>query len=317
MNVVDNNLDALEYSVDNVNMIDVEGIGSPIFIDRLNQLKFYIAYRTCRLKVSLGDCVRINLEIDDDELSTKNEDSVTAGDGYGQILSIFEDNNSEMFIEVRWFLEKNEMNPSNLKKLDLKDNELIESDNLDDIPAGSVAEVIEIRDYSGRQSQSNTFIGHYICRYMETSGTKAIQKISHHSMRQRGMKLSHYGYAYSDYFENEVTDLNTDPYSIAIRNLHISVIPTNLPCRSEERNMLQDYLRRCISTRDFQKPIYISGMPGTGKTATVTATVKALKVEAENGQLAPFQFIDINCLMLKQPTDAYSVLWRSLTGIIS
>ena len=39
---------------DNENMIDAEGIGNPVFIDHLNQLKFYIAYRTCRLKVSLG-----------------------------------------------------------------------------------------------------------------------------------------------------------------------------------------------------------------------------------------------------------------------
>ncbi len=37
--------------------------------------------------------------------------------------------------------------------------------------------------------------------------------------------------------------------------------------------------------------IYISGVPGTGKTASVHAIVRDLKQEAENGQLAPFIYI--------------------------
>ena len=162
---------------DDTNMINAEGLGEPVFIDQLNQLKFFTAYRTCRLKVSLGDCVRINLEVDDDEVIDNNNNNYdSTNDGYAQVLSIFEDKNSEMFIEVRWFLQKSEIissnNYNNMKKLELKDNELVETDSLDDIPAGSVAEIIEIKEFNSKQSKNNNNNnnGSFICRYLETSG---------------------------------------------------------------------------------------------------------------------------------------------------
>lgn len=43
---------------------------------------------------------------------------------------------------------------------------------------------------------------------------------------------------------------------------------------------------------------------GTGKTATVLATINALRKEVAAGQLPDFSFIEINCLRLKSPSDA-------------
>ena len=59
------------------------------------------------------------------------------------------------------------------------------------------------------------------------------------------------------------------------------------------------------------------GMPGTGKTATVLATINELKAEAEQvpSLLPAFDFLEINCLRLQSPAQAYTVLWRGLSGI--
>ena len=43
---------------------------------------------------------------------------------------------------------------------------------------------------------------------------------------------------------------------------------------------------------------------GTGKTATVIAVITALQKEAESGKIPSFHFVEINCLRLKNPTDA-------------
>ena len=60
--------------------------------------------------------------------------------------------------------------------------------------------------------------------------------------------------------------------------------------------------------------IYISGVPGTGKTATVLEVMRKLKRKVDDGRLAPFRFVEINSLKLPSPFHLYSTLWESMTG---
>ena len=52
--------------------------------------------------------------------------------------------------------------------------------------------------------------------------------------------------------------------------------------------------------------MYISGVPGTGKTATVHQVIRTLKEEYEDGDLAPFKYIEINGMKLTEPNQAYA-----------
>ena len=56
----------------------------------------------------------------------------------------------------------------------------------------------------------------------------------------------------------------SDIYSTAIRRLHISVLPGTLPCRTKEKETIIAYLRDGIMKQGHVRPLYISGMPGTG-----------------------------------------------------
>ena len=56
------------------------------------------------------------------------------------------------------------------------------------------------------------------------------------------------------------------------------------------------FLTRCM---------YISGVPGTGKTATVKEVMRAMDVALESGDIPKFHFIEVNGMRLTEPRQAY------------
>ena len=79
--------------------------------------------------------------------------------------------------------------------------------------------------------------------------------------------------------------------------------------------------------------MYVSGIPGTGKTATVTEAVKALRQQESGGEaggggkrrkqgkkgsqeqeLPAFTYIEVNGLRLTDPYQVYTEIYRSLEG---
>lgn len=51
--------------------------------------------------------------------------------------------------------------------------------------------------------------------------------------------------------------------------------------------------------------MYISGVPGTGKTATVTSVINYLLEAAKLGDVPEFQFAKLNGMKLTEPRQAY------------
>ncbi|CAG2227298.1 ORC1 [Mytilus edulis] len=60
--------------------------------------------------------------------------------------------------------------------------------------------------------------------------------------------------------------------------------------------------------------MYISGVPGTGKTATVHEVIRALNKAYEDGELSQFKYISINGMRLTEPRQAYVQILKQLTG---
>ncbi|KAM3960370.1 origin recognition complex subunit 1 [Aphomia sociella] len=57
--------------------------------------------------------------------------------------------------------------------------------------------------------------------------------------------------------------------------------------------------------------MYISGVPGTGKTATVCSALKILKEEVD---LPDFQLVEVNGMRIAEPRQAYVQIYKQLTG---
>jgi origin recognition complex subunit 1 len=103
------------------------------------------------------------------------------------------------------------------------------------------------------------------------------------------------------------------PFQIARNQLHVSSVPAALPCREEEFSTVYSHLEAAI-TDGSGSCIYISGTPGTGKTATVREVVAQLHASVQAEELDDFIFVEINGMKVTDPHQSYSLLWQALRG---
>ncbi len=103
------------------------------------------------------------------------------------------------------------------------------------------------------------------------------------------------------------------PHEIARARLHVSAVPDSLPCREEEYRRILTFLEDAILDGNGAC-FYISGTPGTGKTATVREAIQQLHLRVDHGELDDFKYIEINGMKIADPNQAYSLLWENLSG---
>ncbi|KAE8346639.1 hypothetical protein BDV24DRAFT_175583 [Aspergillus arachidicola] len=103
------------------------------------------------------------------------------------------------------------------------------------------------------------------------------------------------------------------PYRQARTLLHVSTVPTSLPCRKAEFDTVYNHLSAAIM-EGTGTCIYISGTPGTGKTATVREVVAQLNAAVLAEEMDDFIFVEINGMKVTDPHQSYSLLWEALKG---
>jgi len=97
----------------------------------------------------------------------------------------------------------------------------------------------------------------------------------------------------------------------AQQRLHVSAVPESLPCREDEFAEVYTYLDTKLK-EGLGGCYYISGVPGTGKTATVMEVMRCL--QASSDEYPDFNFYSMNGMRLTCPDQAYVEMWRLLTG---
>jgi len=108
-------------------------------------------------------------------------------------------------------------------------------------------------------------------------------------------------------------NFQASPYQLARTQLHVASVPTSLPCRESEFSLVYSHLEAAI-TEGTGTCIYISGTPGTGKTATVREVVSHLDNAVRSDELDDFIFVEINGMKITDPHQSYSLLWEALKG---
>ena len=56
--------------------------------------------------------------------------------------------------------------------------------------------------------------------------------------------------------------------------------------------------------------MYISGVPGTGKTATVHEVIRYLEENKQREQIPDFTFFEINGMKVTQPNQVYVLFYK-------
>ncbi|SGY83361.1 BQ5605_C009g05632 [Microbotryum silenes-dioicae] len=100
------------------------------------------------------------------------------------------------------------------------------------------------------------------------------------------------------------------PFERAKAMLHVSATPDLLPCREHQRNLISSLLGDAVLGQTGTC-LYVHGVPGTGKTATVHSIVRELQ---EDEDMDAFQFVEINGMKIAEPTTAFSLLWEAISG---
>ncbi|EIW84536.1 P-loop containing nucleoside triphosphate hydrolase protein [Coniophora puteana RWD-64-598 SS2] len=115
------------------------------------------------------------------------------------------------------------------------------------------------------------------------------------------------------YTAADLSNVPPDPWLRAQQALHVAARPGALPCRDEEFGKIMRAVEGLVE-EGSGGCVYISGVPGTGKTATVHAVVRELKRRAENNESNPFTYVEINGLRVPEPAAAYTQLWTTLSA---
>ncbi|EFX84900.1 hypothetical protein DAPPUDRAFT_194189 [Daphnia pulex] len=105
----------------------------------------------------------------------------------------------------------------------------------------------------------------------------------------------------------------TSPLGEIRRRLHVAAVPQTLPCREDEFNQIFSYVEGKLSD-GIGGCMYISGVPGTGKTATVNEVIRMLRESQTEGDLPDFKLIEVNGMKLTAPQQIYVQIWDQLTG---
>ncbi|PIK39954.1 putative origin recognition complex subunit 1 [Apostichopus japonicus] len=103
------------------------------------------------------------------------------------------------------------------------------------------------------------------------------------------------------------------PLEQARARLHVSAVPSSLPCREDEFTDIFSFVKGHLIDK-LWGCLYVSGVPGTGKTATVHAMLEELNTEVQEGEIPAFQTIEINGMRLTEPHQAFVQILKHLTG---
>ncbi|RCK60933.1 Origin recognition complex subunit 1 [Candida viswanathii] len=109
----------------------------------------------------------------------------------------------------------------------------------------------------------------------------------------------------------------TDPTSQAFKEmkqkLHTSQKLNALPGREDEFAMIYMNLESAVN-EGTGCCVYVSGVPGMGKTATIKDVVQQMSESQATGEIQPFSYLELNGLKLLNPNVAYEVLWEHISG---
>ncbi|GAW82765.1 origin recognition complex subunit 1 [Plasmodium gonderi] len=114
-----------------------------------------------------------------------------------------------------------------------------------------------------------------------------------------------------NYYVNLLRNI-TDPTDKAIRMMQLDVVPKYLPCREKEIKEVHGFLESGIKQSGSNQILYISGMPGTGKTATVYSVIQLLQYKSKQKLIPEFNVFEINGMNVVHPNAAYQVFYKQV-----
>ncbi|EMG46720.1 ORC1 Origin recognition complex subunit 1 [Candida maltosa Xu316] len=112
---------------------------------------------------------------------------------------------------------------------------------------------------------------------------------------------------------DEFIDPTSEAFKEIKQKLHTSQRLNALPGREDEFAMIYMNLESAVN-EGTGCCVYVSGVPGMGKTATIKDVIEQMQESIPSGEVKPFDFAELNGLKLLSPNVAYEKLWEHISG---
>jgi Cdc6-like AAA superfamily ATPase len=170
----------------------------------------------------------------------------------------------------------------------------------------SWASYMERREALGQERLKDTFV----CRYYYDIFTRLTRAYTSRTpVLPKAVDTS------VDILSTQSAEEENPLVDIARKALQLASAPPVLPCRSQQRKQIRDFLTKGLTSGGLGSSLYISGAPGTGKTALVMEVVRDLESLSKGKHLPAFSFISINAMKLATAEELYTQLAMDLLDI--
>nr|PVC54352.1 origin recognition complex protein 1 [Theileria orientalis] len=285
-------------------------------IATINGKKFYRSVLIHDELISVHDSV--------DVLRTSSRSKKTRESNLAKISAIYVDTNGKLMAEVAFYFDSGDKPPNTDESDGNRSewpgfrhvNEVVAYNKFEDVEIETFDEKVTVHacleDYqkeidSGGDEEINVFCN-YIC-YQENDSIVPfnIQR----DWEQIMVESSKY---HSIYFPTVVFQRDeVDEEIPAELNLQLNNNERILG-REEEAEQIKTFMEVNIKQGGTGQILYISGVPGTGKTETVKMVSRELINKKLKGKLPWFDLIEINAVHLSTPNELYQVFYNKLFG---
>ncbi|CDR98016.1 origin recognition complex subunit 1, putative [Babesia bigemina] len=282
----------------------------------LDGKKFYHAVRKGVDLIKVGDSVDVVVRF------VNSEKCITR---LAKIAAIFQDGRGEMKAEVAYYYDTNDVIPgvhrrfiANKSRLYIHKNsnwrgfthhnEVVASNEFEFITVDAIDEVITVHEnleaYQAAVDAAGDEAGHYFCQVVCYTESYALKPFDSKSQwRQVMLESSEFHRVYHMGFMESPTGrlqaICADKGKVILG-------------REEEAATIRTFIETGIRQGGTGQLLYVSGVPGTGKTATVNMIVREISDKKLSAKLPWFDLVEINGVHLVDPNDFYRILYGKL-----
>ncbi|KAK8789569.1 hypothetical protein WA171_001661 [Blastocystis sp. BT1] len=271
-----------------------------------NEITFHECLAHGDMIFHIGDAV---------ELLSSTKQVSTEGDykksWIAEIETMWEATDGSKWMECRWYYAINDIAQSS--RPPYRKRELFETDHVSNNPVESIVDIVNVVSPSEWESLSEEEKNRqFFCEFIYSVKTTYIHPIYDFSLEKKKERIRLYSLMSSKPVaksrrRSPAPTSPVDQLENAKTHLQLSWVPSHIPCREEEHRQIETYLRNSIKQKGNGSPLYVSGMPGTGKTATVREVILGLQDELN------FDYMELNGMKVTSAASVFSMMYHHLT----
>ena len=221
-----------------------------------------------------------------------------------RVLSLFEDQKREKMMKVNWYIRFEEIDPDYSQYL-LK-RELLQTEAVDIVPLDSAKSKAIIYDNPGPLGgncnvKAEPLTNEFFCNRGYISPRNEFVALS--TLRRLMQSAEH----------DIETVQGSSKFDMARARLQLNFVKT-VEGRDKEIEKVRNIIEVFINRGGLGGCLYMSGVPGTGKTLVVREVMRQLTNKQLKGEIGNFQFYELNCLRLESTRELFSRLWKLFTN---